>query len=230
MTRIVLLVHGPHEKGHTMGNNITELVFIIDRSGSMAGMEDDTIGGFNSVLEKNRGTEGTAFVTTVLFDHEQLTLHDRVDIREVEPLTRDDYQVRGCTALLDAVGDTVKHIRRVQHYMPKGHKPDHTIVAIITDGMENASRKYRYPEVKHMIEKAQGKGWEFLFLGANIDAAEAGRIGIRRERAARYVNDKVGAPLAYEAVACASVAFREGGSIDDAWAHKVNEDNARRGR
>jgi len=213
-----------------MGNDITELVFIIDRSGSMAGMEDDTIGGFNSVLEKNRGVEGDAVVTTVLFDHEQLTLHDRVDIREVAPLTRRDYQVRGCTALLDAVADTVEHVRHIQGYMPESHKPSHTVVAIITDGMENASKHHSYPEVKRLIEAQTEAGWEFLFLGANIDAAaEAGRIGIRSERATRYVNDLIGAPLAYDAVAEASVSLRSCGSIDDTWAFKVAKDARKRG-
>ena len=213
-----------------MGNGITELVFIIDRSGSMAGMEDDTIGGFNSVLEKNRAVGGTAYVTTVLFDHEQLTLHDRLDIREVSPLTREDYQVRGCTALLDAVGDTIKRIRSIQGYMPTGHVPTKTVFAIITDGMENASKRHSYREVKHLIKAQTKAGWEFLFLGANIDAAaEAGRIGIARERATRYVNDAIGAPLAYEAVAEASVNFRTCGAINEDWSHKVARDAAKRG-
>lgn len=214
-----------------MGNDITELVFIIDRSGSMAGMEDDTIGGFNSVLEKNKEARGDALVTTVLFDHEQSTLHDRIDIREVAPLTRRDYQVRGCTALLDTVGDTIERVRNIQGYMPAGYKPSRTIVAIITDGMENASRHRSYREVKRLIEAQTEAGWEFLFLGANIDAAaEAGRIGIAKERSATYINDSIGAPIAYEAVASASVAFRDCGSIDDTWAFNVNADHAKRGK
>ena len=214
-----------------MKKNLTELVFIVDRSGSMAGLESDTIGGLNATLQKNREVEGECVVSIVLFDNYSEVLVDRKPIGEVANLTTRQYQVRGCTALLDAVGDSVRYIDKVQKILPEDYRAENVIFAIITDGMENASTHRTYGEVKHMIEKAQGKGWEFLFLGANIDAAaEAGRIGIRRERATRYVNDKVGAPLAYEAVACASVAFREGGSIDDAWARKVNEDNARRGR
>ncbi|MBQ6491721.1 MAG: hypothetical protein IJI88_05560, partial [Atopobiaceae bacterium] len=150
--------------------------------------------------------------------------------REVAPLTRRDYQVRGCTALLDAVADTVEHVRHIQGYMPAGHKPSHTVVAIITDGMENASKHHSYPEVKRLIEAQTEAGWEFLFLGANIDAAaEAGRIGIRSERATRYVNDRIGAPLAYDAVAEASVSLRSCGSIDDTWAFKVAKDARKRG-
>ena len=212
-----------------MNEKITELVFIIDRSGSMAGREDDTIGGFNSVLEKHREAEGEAFVTTVLFDHEQLTLHDRVAISDVKPITEDDYQVRGCTALLDAVGDTVKHVKRVQGYLPEDHKPGQTVVAIITDGLENASKRYGYREVKRLIDAQTELGWEFLFLGANIDAAaEAERIGIARKHAVTYLNDEIGAPLAYEAVAMASMQVRGHQTVMEDWKEAVEADTSSR--
>ena len=212
-----------------MNEKITELVFIIDRSGSMAGREDDTIGGFNSVLEKHREAEGEALVTTVLFDHEQLTLHDRVTISDVKPITEDDYQVRGCTALLDAVGDTVKHVKRVQGYLPEEHKPGQTVVAIITDGLENASKRFSFHEVKRLIDAQTELGWEFLFLGANIDAAaEARKIGIAPERAVTYLNDEIGAPLAYAAVAEASMQIRGLQTVTEDWKEAVEADTSSR--
>lgn len=163
-----------------MKQGLSELVFIIDKSGSMSGLEDDTVGGFNAFVSENKKVEGEAVLTTVLFDTAKTMLHDRVDLAEVKPLERTDYRPGGCTALLDAVGETLEHIARVQRYMPDEYKPEKTIVAITTDGHENASTRYTYDQVKHMIEERQGKdGWEFLFLGANIDvAAEAGRLGI----------------------------------------------------
>ena len=169
-----------------MKKNLTELVFILDRSGSMAGLEADTIGGFNAMLEKQKAEPGEAIVSTVLFDNRSEVLHDRLPLDRVPAMTREDYWVRGCTALLDAVGGAIRHIGNVHKYAREEDRPERTLFIITTDGMENASRRYDYREVKAMIEQMREKcGWEFLFLGANIDAArEAARFGIRADRAA----------------------------------------------
>ena len=193
-----------------MNENLTELVFIVDRSGSMAGMESDTIGGVNAVLEKNRIAAGEAVVSIVLFDHETEVLRDRVPIQDVPKLDARDYQVRGCTALLDAVGGSVSFIRKVQHYLPEDARPGKTMFVITTDGYENASRRYSYETVKRMIEQRTAEGWEFLFLGANIDAAaEAERIGIACDRAETYMNDTTGNQAMFMAVADATCQVRE---------------------
>lgn len=199
---------------------LSELVFIIDKSGSMAGLVDDTVGGYNAFLDDNRRVEGEAVLTTVLFDTASTTLHDRVDLRNVGPLTRGDYRPGGCTALLDAVGATIEHIARVQRYMPAGHLPEKTIVAIATDGYENSSHRYSYDQVKRLIEERQNEdGWEFLFLGANIDvAAEAGRLGIPTERAAAYSGSGEGTRAMYDAVARVACASRMGAPVPDGWA------------
>ncbi|MBR1829553.1 MAG: VWA domain-containing protein [Atopobiaceae bacterium] len=211
-------------------SNLTELVFVIDRSGSMAGLEGDTIGGVNAVLAENREVEGDAFVTTVLFDHKIEYLHDHVDLRKVGNLTSKDYYVRGCTALLDAVGDAITHVDRVRHYMPKPFRAKKVIVTIVTDGFENASKRFTYAKVKRLIEEKTAKGWEFIFLGANIDvAAEADRLGIAREYAAPYVSDGVGTQVAYEAVACAQKMSRTFGAAAPSWADAVRADAAARG-
>ncbi|MDO5120026.1 MAG: vWA domain-containing protein [Coriobacteriales bacterium] len=212
-----------------MENNLTELVFVIDRSGSMGGLESDTIGGVNSVLAENRQIDGEAYVTTVLFDHEIMYLHDHVDLREVTDLTRKDYQVRGCTALLDAVADAIKHTDRVQGYLPKPFRAKKVIVTVVTDGLENASKRYSYTQVKSLIEEKTAQGWDFLFLGANIDvAAEADRLGIARENAAPYLADSMGTSVAYEAVACAQRMSRTKGHVDKSWAAGVRADHAKR--
>lgn len=201
-----------------MKKNLTELVFIVDRSGSMAGLESDTIGGLNATLQKNREVEGECLVSIVLFDNVSEVLVDRQPIEKVHNLTREQYQVRGCTALLDAVGDAIRYIGKVQHILPETHRAEHVMFAIITDGMENASRRFDYQTVKHMIEARQEEGWEFIFLGANIDAAaEAGRIGIRADRATEYVSDDEGTAIAYEAMACAQVSRRMAGSVAADW-------------
>ena len=182
---------------------MTEIVFILDRSGSMAGLESDTIGGFNAMIEKQRAeTEGdTALVSTVLFNHESDVLHDRVPLADVKPLTRDDYQVGGTTALLDATGDAIKHIRNVHKYAREEDRPEKTLFVITTDGMENASRKFSYKEVKSLIDAQKENGWEFIFLGANIDAAEvAEHIGIDASRAVNYHADSQGTGELFEAV------------------------------
>ena len=222
-----------------MKKNLTELVFIVDRSGSMGGLESDTIGGINATLNKHRETEGEAMVTTVLFDNEMVTLHDRLPITEVKPLTRDDYQVRGCTALLDAIGSTVNHISRVHGYLPEDHRPELTIVVITTDGFENASREFNYEQVKALIEEKRSLGWEFLFLGANIDAVgEATRIGIEADRAATYVADGAGTSVMFDAMCEETVLLRSApasaaGSRPrsrSAWKKLIDRDRASRSR
>ena len=180
-------------------NKDTELVFIIDKSGSMAGFEADTIGGFNSMIEKQKGGEGMVYVSTVLFDNYSEVIHDRVSINEIKPMTRKDYNVGGCTALLDAIGGAIHHIGNVHKYARKEDVPANTIFVITTDGMENASQKYGSERVKEMIKRQTEKyGWEFIFVAANIDAVEtADRIGIRRERAANYRQTQEGYEACY---------------------------------
>ena len=214
-----------------MKKGLTELVFIIDRSGSMGGLESDTIGGYNATLDAHRKEEGEAVVSTVLFDNETVVLHDRLPIDSVKPLTQQDYQVRGCTALLDAVGGAVHHISRVHGYLPEEYRPEHTIVVITTDGMENASREYSYDQVKELIARKEGEGWDFLFLGANIDAAaEAARIGIASDRAATYVADGLGTGVMHAAQCAETVAMRRGSSKrDGAWKRSIEADVKSRG-
>ena len=220
-----------------MNDNITELVFILDRSGSMGGLESDTIGGYNAVLAKHRAAEGQAFVNTVLFDNEVEVLHDRVDIAQVKDLTTKEYWVRGCTALLDAVGGAIRHTERVHKYLPEDHRPGHTIFVITTDGLENASRKFSRAQVKEMIEAKQKAGWEFFFLGANMDAvAEAGSLGIAADRAATYLADEEGTGVMYGAVAEATCCMRSmpapaagGKRMGGKWKKAVEADTAARG-
>ncbi|MBQ9067520.1 MAG: VWA domain-containing protein [Eggerthellaceae bacterium] len=213
-----------------MKKGLTELVFVVDRSGSMGGLESDTIGGFNATLEAHRKEEGEAVVSTVLFDNEMIVLHDRLPIAEVSPMTTDDYQVRGCTALLDAVGKAVHHIGRVQGYLPDEYRPEHTIVIITTDGYENASTEYTYEQVKKMISRKEEEGWDFLFLGANIDAAaEAQRIGIAGDRAATYIADGAGSKVMYAAQCAETVAMRNGSSLrDGSWKRAIDKDTKAR--
>ena len=214
-----------------MMKNLTEIVFILDRSGSMAGLEDDTIGGFNAMIEKQKNEEGDAFVSTILFDNYIEVIHDRVDIRKVRPMTRRDYYVRGCTALLDAVGRTIRHIGNVHKYAREEDRPAKTLFVITTDGMENASREYSYERVRRMIEHEKEKyGWEFIFLGANIDAArEAARFGITEDRAVNYHADSVGTAVIYEAVSEAVCNVRASRPMSDEWRQRVDKDyNTRR--
>ena len=193
-----------------MKNNITELVFILDRSGSMAGFEADTIGGFNATIEKQKKQDGKVYVSTVLFDNESKVIHDRVDISEIKPMTCEEYQVGGCTALLDAIGGAIHHIGNVHKYARPEDVPEHTIFIITTDGMENASYRYSSREIKEKIQRQTEKyGWEFIFLAANIDAVEtAERIGIHRERAANYRQTKKGVEKSYFAMSEAITAVR----------------------
>ena len=216
-----------------MKKNLTEIVFILDRSGSMAGLEDDTIGGFNAMIEKQRKEAGEALVSTVLFDHETEVIHDRVDIRRIEPITRKEYYVRGSTALLDAVGGAIHHIGNVHKYAREEDRPEKTLFVITTDGMENASRKYSYARLKAMIERQKEKhGWEFLFLGANIDAArEAARFGIGADCAANYHADSEGTNVIYETVSEAITQVRCcAAPLSADWKQRVDEDYKRRGK
>lgn len=193
-----------------MKNNVTELVFILDRSGSMSGFEADTIGGFNSTIEKQKKQEGKVYVSTVLFDNYSEVLHDRVDINEIKPMTDKDYDVRGCTALLDAIGGAIRHIGNIHKYARPEDVPEHTIFVITTDGMENASQHYSSEDIKAKIKRQTEKyGWEFIFLAANIDAAEtAESIGIRRDRAANYRQTEKGVERSYYAMSEAITSVR----------------------
>ena len=209
-----------------MKQNLTELVFILDRSGSMEGMEDDTIGGFRSMLEKQKEEAGEALVSTLLFDDQCEVLHDRVNLREVKPITREDYVVCGCTALLDAIGGAIRHIGNVHRYARPEDVPEHTLFVIITDGMENASRRYTARQVRGMIRlRTEKYGWEFLFLGANIDAVEtAGHLGIAPDRAVNYHCDSEGTRLNYEVVGQAVAAVRCSAPLDAHWKDAIEED------
>lgn len=211
---------------------MTELVFILDRSGSMSGLEKDTIGGFNSMLEKQRKEPGDAVVSTVLFDNETEVIHDRVVIADVPNLTDKEYFVRGCTALLDAVGGAIHHIGNVHKYARKEDVPEKTFFIITTDGMENASRHYTYDKVRNMIERQKERyGWEFLFLGANIDAAaEAKRFGIDESMAANYHCDEVGTVLNYEVISEAITSVRTSAApLSADWKKKIDADYKKRG-
>lgn len=193
-----------------MRKGLTELVFILDRSGSMSGLEEDTIGGFNSMIAKQKKEEGEAYVSTVLFDDRCEVLHDRVPMDRVPAMTDKEYYVRGCTALLDAVGGAIHHIATVHKYAKEEDRPEKTLFVITTDGMENASKHYSYEKVQTMIKKEQEEyGWEFIFIGANIDAVqEAKRFGIRKERAVNYVHDEMGTEAVYRSVNKAVCAMR----------------------
>ena len=206
--------------------NLTEIVFILDRSGSMSGLEGDTIGGFNSVIEKQKKVEGNALVSTILFDHESLVLHDRIPLEKIEPLTEEDYEVRGSTALLDAVGDAVHHIKTIHKYAREEDVPEKTLFIITTDGMENASHKFDYKTIKKLVKQQQKAGWEFIFMGANIDAIQvAGSIGIKSSRAVNFHNDEVGIKKSFAALGAAIHSVRYSESLDvPQWRKAVDED------
>jgi len=212
-----------------MKKDLTELVIILDRSGSMAGLESDTIGGYNAMIEKQRKEPGQAIVTTLLFDDRVDVVHDRVALNQVPVLTDKEYFVRGCTALLDAVGSAISRIDAGQKGHPKDERPEKTVFVITTDGLENASREYSYDKVKRLVEghKAQA-GWEFLFLGANMDAiAVAGRFGIDVDRAATYKSDAAGTRLNYQVVGAAISQLRCCSSLDADWKRDIEEDQKR---
>ena len=209
-----------------MRKDLTEMVFILDKSGSMSGLEADTIGGFNSMIERQKNETGEALVSTVLFANESTVVHDRVDIRKVEPMTDRQYCVGGCTALIDAIGQAIHHIGNVHKYAREEDVPEHTVFVITTDGMENASRRYSSDEVKRMVNRQKEKyGWEFLFLGANIDAVEtAARFGISEDRAVRYHNDARGQQLNYESVSDAVCCVRSSAPLGRAWKDRIEKD------
>ena len=214
-----------------MKKNLTEIIFILDRSGSMAGLEKDTIGGFNAMLEKQKHETGEAIISTVLFDNEIEVIHDRLALDAVPALTEKEYYVRGCTALLDAVGGAIHHIGNVHKYAREEDRPEKTMFVITTDGMENASHRYSYDKVKSMITRQKEKyGWEFLFLGANIDAAkEAARFGIDTDRAANYHADAAGTGVIYEAVSEAVCSIRASKPMSASWKKMIDEDFEKRG-
>lgn len=210
-----------------MKKNLTEIVFILDRSGSMAGLEQDTIGGFNSMIQKQKAQTGDAYVSTVLFDNEISVIHDRENIQAIRPMTEKEYYVRGCTALLDAVGSAIHHIGNVHKYAREEDRPEKTLFIITTDGLENASRRYNYDKVKSMIQRQKEKyGWEFLFLGANIDAArEAARFGISEDRAANYHADTLGTEVIYNSLSDAICQVRQSASpLSSNWKKNVDAD------
>ena len=217
-----------------MKRNLTEMVFILDRSGSMAGLEDDTIGGFNGMIERQREEKGEALVSTVLFSTVSRVIHDRADLNRIRPMTRRDYFVGGGTALMDAIGDAIHHIGNVHKYAREEDRPAHTVFVIITDGMENASRRYSADEVRRLVERQKAKyGWEFLFLGANIDAVEtAGRFGIHEDRAATYRSDSRGTALNFEVLGKAVATVRAERPLCGDWKADIEEDckNRRGGR
>ena len=214
-----------------MKENCSELAFILDRSGSMAGLESDTIGGFNAFLEKQKALPGEARLTTVLFNHRDYLLHDRLDIQAVAPLTAKEYSVGGSTALLDAVGRTISKIDSALRHTAESHRAGKVLIVITTDGLENASREYSLAQVRQMIERQKQEcGWEFLFLGANIDAvAAAGDLGIAPDRAQNYCPDAEGTALNFHAVSAAAACIRETGRLDADWSREIRQDFNRRG-
>ena len=215
-----------------MKNNITELVFILDRSGSMAGLESDTIGGFNAMIEKQKKKGGGCYVSTVLFDDESEVLHDRVKLGDIPKMTDKDYTVRGCTALIDAIGGAIHHIGNIHKYARNEDVPEHTMFVITTDGQENASHRYTSEQVKKMIERQKEKyGWEFLFIGANIDAVEtAAQYGIGADRAVNYTPDHDGTSIVYESVSKAVCKMRASAPLCADWSNDINDDYIRRGK
>ncbi len=209
-----------------MKKNLTELVFILDRSGSMSGLERDTIGGFNAMIEKQKKQDGECIVSTVLFDDESRVIHDRVSLDEIRPMTEDDYFVGGCTALIDAIGGAIHHIGNVHKYARQEDVPENTIFIITTDGQENASHRYSSDKVKQMIERQKDKyGWEFLFIGANIDAVEtAKRYGIDRNRAVNYNADSKSTSVVYETVSNAVCNVRASKCMAENWSEDIDKD------
>ena len=211
-----------------MKKGLTEIVFILDRSGSMSGLEKDTIGGFNSLIEKQKKEEGQCLVSTVLFDYDSDVIHDRVDIHKVNPLTEKEYFARGSTALLDAIGRAIHHIGNVHKYAREEDKPGKTLFVITTDGMENSSRQYTYSKVKQLVQRQKEKyGWEFMFLGANIDALEtAESFGIDRDMAVDYKNDAAGTALNYQVLSDTIKSVRRAPHrvINRQWKCSIEED------
>ncbi len=212
-----------------MKKGLTELVFILDRSGSMSGLEGDTVGGYNSMLEKQRKEEGECLVSTVLFNSTSQVICDRQDIKKVRNMEARDYFPSGCTALIDALGDAIKHIKTVHRYIREEDVPEHTLFVITTDGYENASHKYSSAEVKKMVSAQKEAGWQFLFLGANIDAVETARsYGIDDDKSVNYVNDGLGHQRNFRVLSKTITAYRTTGCIDESWKQEIEEDYANR--
>ncbi len=213
-----------------MKKGLTELVFILDRSGSMSGLESDTIGGYNAMIEKQKNEKGEAILTTVLFDDRYELLHDRMNIQGTLPITEKEYFVRGTTALLDAIGNTINKIGNAHKHTIEEERPEHTMFVITTDGMENASREFNYKKVREMIEQQKRKyGWEFIFLGANIDAiATAEQFGINEDRATNYHADSEGTLLNYEVISETISSLRTSSSIAENWKDRIEEDYNKR--
>ncbi|QMS85113.1 vWA domain-containing protein [Candidatus Xianfuyuplasma coldseepsis] len=209
-----------------MNQNLSQIIFILDRSGSMGGLEDDTIGGFNSMIQKQKKLEGDAYISTVLFDDRIDVIHDKVDLKEIRNLTHKEYFVRGTTALLDALGKTIRKVRHDYADTLREERPSKVLFVITTDGMENASVHYTRQDIKNMIEEVQEKyKWEFIFMGANIDAiGEASKLGIRRDRSVRFHSDKVGTGKNYEAIDEVMRSYRSTGQIEKDWNKSINED------
>ncbi len=214
-----------------MKKGLTELVFILDRSGSMGGLESDTIGGFNAMIDKQKKEEGEALVSTVLFSNESSVIHDRIDIREIPKLTGKEYFVGGCTALIDAIGGAIRHIRNVHKYIREEDRPEHTLFVITTDGLENASHRYSSAEVKKMIGEQKELGWEFIFLAANIDAVETAKhFGIDEDHSVNTIADGEGVEYSMSMVCEAATAFRGGAKLGKAWKEKAEADYRKRKR
>lgn len=213
-----------------MKKGLTELVFIVDESGSMSGLEKDTIGGINSTLKKQKKEDGKCLVSTVFFANNQKVVHDRVDLKKVNLLKEESYFPSGCTALIDTIGSSIKHIKNVHKYIREEDVPEKTMFVITTDGMENASHKYSLKEVKKMIEEQKEKGWEFIFLAANIDAYETAKdYGIDEDSTVNYVNDAVGNSIKYESVCEAITQVRTTGTLKKNWSAKAKKDYESRG-
>lgn len=207
-----------------MNKNLTELVFILDKSGSMGGLETDTIGGFNAMLKKQQELEGAARITTALFDNHYELLHDRLDLNAVSPITQKEYQVGGSTALLDAIGNTIRKLDAVQAQSSEEYRADKVIFVIITDGMENASREYSQLEIANLVSTRRSQGWEFIFLGANMDAIKAAEgYGIAPERAATFQADSIGVNMNYQSLGDAVLDFRANRPISADWSKKIRE-------
>ncbi len=214
-----------------MNKDLTEVVFIIDESGSMHGLEGDTVGGFNSTVDKQKKLEGECLVSTVMFNTRSRVIHDRVNIKSIEKMTDNDYRPSGSTALIDALGDSIRHIKMVHRYIREEDVPSKTMFVITTDGMENASRKYSLSEVKKMIEERKENGWEFVFLAANIDAAETARsYGIDADSCVDYVNDAKGNQLKYACMCEAITSVRTSKKLSKNWKKKSEEDFKNRGK
>lgn len=212
-----------------MKKNLTELVFIMDRSGSMAGLEKDCVGGFNSMLKKQKGIDGECLVSTVLFNNYDYVLYDRVPLDKIKDMKEEDFVPYGCTALIDALGNSIKHISDVHRYIRKEDVPEHTVFVITTDGLENASKKYSSDEVKKMVKNKKKKGWQFIFLAANIDAVETAKeYGIDEDKAVNYVSDKAGTATNFKSLSKAICSLRVNGSIDEGWAEEIKADYRKR--